>query len=337
MNRVVIPPFRRSGEEKNAKKEKDRDKIRLSLEKTRKLSVAVVYHRIDGDGLCSQAVIAHALKDNPNIGRLDVIGYNHGDRLPVLSGYDKVFVADIALPGEVMLALYREKRLVWIDHHSTSIDEGVRLGYGRAPGLRRVGVGACELCWEHLYGRPAPLLVQLLSAYDVYDKERFDWESMTLPFQYGIRTRLGLSADAFSALFEASLDNGMNDNLVAWLLNDGRCILRYVRQVGWRSAGAYGFDVTVAGRYRALCVMTTEFGAVPLEGAAVKGGYDLIINVNRMDAETYKVSCFAAQGDAPLHIGEYMRDHYHGGGHRNAAGGELTYRQFEKLIREGVI
>lgn len=293
--------------------------------------IAIVYHRIDGDGLTSYAVLRRALGIQYPEAKIVPIGFNHGDALPELGGYGKIYIADIALPAEEMRRLYDENRLVWIDHHATSIADAVAGGYSNAPGLRREGVGACELCWEYMYAEEVPMFVQLISAYDVFDKKRFDWESMTLPFQYGVRQNLGLNPDAF---LEALRDGKLMEDKLAWLLSDGRTIVRYVRQGGARAAKTYGFTVTLAGSIKALCLLTADFGSIAVEETARESGCSVIICANRLDAESYKISCYSTSGDAPIHLGEYLKETYGGGGHRNAAGAVIGFKEFESLIRE---
>lgn len=106
------------------------------------MKIAIVYHRIDSDGLCSYAVLYKALTAKPYIYPNAVIagiGYNHDDELPDLSGYDIVYVADIALPVDVMKKLNEEGRLIWIDHHVTSMEDAKANGYYLSPGIRTIG------------------------------------------------------------------------------------------------------------------------------------------------------------------------------------------------------
>ena len=77
-----------------------------------------------------------------------------------------------------------QDRFIWIDHHISAINEN----YTEYKGIRDTKFAACELTWKTLFPDiPVPIAVQLLSAYDVWNKSRFDWDKMTLPFQYGMR------------------------------------------------------------------------------------------------------------------------------------------------------
>lgn len=305
------------------------------------MKYAIVYHRIDWDGLCSYAVLGkyvrHQMREEDS---LISIGWNHGDNIPDLSGLDIIFVADISFPPTLMKQLAEESRLVWIDHHKTSIDASIQFGYSGVPGLRRIGVGACELCWKYAFPKTkVPFAVKLLSCYDVFDKKRIDWEGATLPFQYGIRNRYGvMHPDGQAFVFSELFDEKVMENTYPGILSEGRNILSYIRQCGKRSCKAYGFEVTLAGRIKALCLMTAEFGSIPMEESARERGCEVVINVNRLSDDFFKVSCYAAYGQSPIDLGRYLLSTYvNGGGHHNAAGCLINRDQFIKLITENVL
>lgn len=294
------------------------------------MKIAIVYHRVDCDGLCSYAVLYNALRERFPRMPITGIGYNHGDELPDLSGYTNVYMADVSLPSSEMLRLHSERRLVWIDHHSTTIEDSKAYGYSTTPGLRQIGKGACKLCWEftHATTEKAPLFVQLLSAYDVFDKERFDFENEVLPFQYGVRNRLQLDPEAFV--------NAMAENYEKFIA-EGRVILNYIRQQGYRAAKNYGFAITLAGKVPALCILTDQSGSIPYQKAAEETGCKVIVCVNRLDDKHYKVSCYAAEKDAPIHLGNYLKDMYGGGGHANAAGAVIGTHDFRMLVEASIL
>lgn len=295
------------------------------------MKIGIVYHRIDCDGLCSFAVLYKALTAKPHIypnAVITGIGYNHGDALPDLSGYDIVYVADIALPIDVMRRLNEEGRLIWIDHHVTSMEDAKANSYYLAPGIRTIGKGACELCWEFMFASEPPLFVKYLSAYDVFNKERFDFENQVLPFQYGVRNRFQLNPKSFIKALRNEF--GYVDKLI----DEGRVILNYIRQYGYRAAKNYGFTVTLAGKVPALCILTDQSGSIPYQEAAKEAGCQVIICANRIGDSRYKASCYAAEGDAPIHLGNYFKDMYDGGGHANAASAVLNGEQFRRLLDE---
>ena len=296
--------------------------------------IAIVYHRIDFDGICSYAVIRDAIELNLSIAKqkfsITPIPWNRGDVLPELDGYDTVFVADICFPVPVMKKINDNARLIWIDHHATSIKEMEEAGLGRIGGLRRIGVGACELAWEQMNpGTVCPRTVALLSAYDVWNKERFDWEAETLPFQYGMRNRFGLDADKFVNEFYS-----FDDEVIGTICDEGRAVVRYIRQGGRNGVRNYGFDIMVGSVMKGLAILTDQGGSAPYEESAVERGAEVIVTLNRIGDDRYKISCYCPSGKPTVHIGKYLKEFYGGGGHEGAGGAVINTMEFVRIITE---
>lgn len=311
-----------------------------------KKTVAIIYHCIDFDGICSLAIARqHFLKRGWNV---DPFPYNRGLNVPdidLLLAYDEVVIVDIALPVKDMVDLakcWREQGLglCWIDHHKTSIEDSVRKGYTDIPGLREpVGQGACGLCWEYFHpGTPQPEVVRLLSAYDVWNKKAFDWNGYTLPFQYGMRLGYGLDAEAFCETFDNGFDTGViekgfGEETIVRITETGRTALNYARMSGHAGVQRYGFEVSIGDRHEGICCLTNQFGGLAFEEALEEFHCKIAVCVNRIDSNKYVVSLFGAEGN-DLDLGAYMKEHYNGGGHKDAAGGTMTLEQFTRLISD---
>lgn len=136
-----------------------------------------------------------------------------------MNKYDKVFVVDVSF-GDRTRFLFDEWEdkgidVTWIDHHKTAI-EAVK-DYN-VKGKRRIGTAACELTWEYLFDDiETPDVVKLLSAYDVWDHDRFEW-SEVLSFQYGMRGYCGLDVDMVREVL-----NKANGVLYFKEADEGRC------------------------------------------------------------------------------------------------------------------
>ncbi len=299
----------------------------------------IIYHRIDFDGICSMAVTKKWLESVGH--KVSLLGYNYSDEAPAMETllkYDSVVILDVTLPVEQMLAIRKADGngtdFLWIDHHKSSIEDSVRYGYDSLGGHRdATGHGACELCWKYFYPHvPVPLGVGLLAAYDVFDKGAYPWEEQSLAFQYGMRQRYGVDADAFVRDFDWILD----DDYVDEVTRIGRSIYLYARESGGRGVNSWGFEVTVAGEHRGLCCLTNQFGSLAFENTMRRKGISIALCVNRIGPDEYKVSMYGNEGNT-LDLGAYLKEHYRGGGHRNAAGGTLTWSEFETLMRKCTI
>jgi oligoribonuclease NrnB/cAMP/cGMP phosphodiesterase (DHH superfamily) len=146
----------------------------------------VIYHKSDFDGLCAGEICRRFLKDT------ELLGYEYGDRVPGISGFEAVYLVDISIK-ELLEMPDAGHRIVWIDHHQTAIAQWDR---PNIPGRRLDGVAACRLCWQWFNGGERasredyverrvkePKLVRLLGEYDIWDKRDPDADFL----QYGLR------------------------------------------------------------------------------------------------------------------------------------------------------
>jgi oligoribonuclease NrnB/cAMP/cGMP phosphodiesterase (DHH superfamily) len=93
------------------------------------MKTVVVYHSIDLDGWMSAAIVKHWFtlevakrselrnEDMTWLHKIDFIGYNYGQPIPDLSEYDKVIMCDVSFPKDIMMKLFTDNKLTWIDHH----------------------------------------------------------------------------------------------------------------------------------------------------------------------------------------------------------------------------
>ena len=317
---------------------------------------AVVFHRVDLDGIMSMAIAVEAYAFAAGVIRrggtyeqckdtVTMVPYTYGDPVPDLSGYGRVVMVDVSLPWEDMITLRREtgrRNIIWVDHHATAIDAAREHGYDDLPGIRRVGTAACELTFEQFHpGARVPRSVRLLSLYDTWTKNGgCDWETVVLPFQWALREEYGRDAQRFLDHFVLSgryTEGGCTDALIS----KGTSILSYARRSGEEGVGAYGFPVRIGPEgHPGICCLTNTFGGLAFGKALRDRPGAVAVCVNRVNPregeteETYKVSVYAGDSKPAWHIGNYMR-RYGGGGHDGAGGGSLSREQFMRLITEG--
>ena len=302
------------------------------------MKVLIIYHSADFDGVMSALICRKYLLNNQaqyNIDMdIDLFGWNYGDAAPDYSNmirrYDQIYAVDISFGGNIMQEFVKSQKFIWIDHHITAIQDSELYGYSECPGLRRIGTAACELTWEFLFPNyDAPLVVQYLGAWDVFNKGRFDWEGIVNPLQVACSQRYGLIPQHwYDELDDLMLNtNGLLDSII----HDGKIIYSYNQQRSEAAVRKYGFEVLIDGRWRGICLMNTTFGSIQFK--SVISQYDCSVVVNRKNKDLYNVSIYIE----PEHIidfnaGEYLKKNYNGGGHKNAAGGVLNFEQFKNLI-----
>lgn len=276
--------------------------------------ILIIYHSVDFDGICSKLIAQRYYPD------AELLGWNYGDTIPEnLDQCEKVIMVDISFPVKNMLEL--KSKLEWVDHHITAIKDSEDFGYSDVPGKREIGRGACELAWEYFMKTSVPKAVEFISAYDVFDKGRFGWMTEVLPFQYSLRTRYGLE-----------LPDEILNIEPAELLLEGRLILKYLKQDWEYVVRKSGIQITVDNLYRGICLITPnktslQFDCVYLE-------YDLFIYGTFDMSGNFKFTLASNPDRAPeFNCGQYMKDHYSGGGHKGVAGGFMSLDQFTDFMK----
>jgi len=140
------------------------------------------FHSADLDGHSSGAIVNQA--NNYNV---ELFGINYGDLFPwekITDPNEKVYMVDFALqPFSDMQKLNKMCKLIWIDHHTSAIEEAHKQQFIASGGqILEVGKGACELVWNYFYQDIENEVVRLLGRYDVWDLQ-----PNTLELQQGIR------------------------------------------------------------------------------------------------------------------------------------------------------
>lgn len=303
----------------------------------KKRKILIVYHRVDFDGVFSALITKKFYESNPNY-IVELYGYTYNDDLPNFKSQkfkvNELVIVDISFHSDIMLDFikrYGVDNITWIDHHITAIRESEDQGFNILKGIRRVGRGACELCWEYFFDETLTTLPQLirdLSDYDVWYKRSDDyWNNVIMPIQFGIRALYGVSVSKLNA--DLISDTEFREHVI----NVGKPIHNYL--IGkWNSyVKNSSFDITVGGQLNGIALITPEICSSVFD--SVRDRYQVFCIVSpRRDNDTFSCSLYS-EPDGRLgdfELGEYMKKNYGGGGHPTAAGGILTIDQFINLI-----
>ena len=184
----------------------------------------VIYHSADYDGIFCREIAKHFLGEKD----VNYIGWNFGDALIPIPQEGGVYILDLSpecLQPEWQTAPKAQNRLVWIDHHKSSIEKWMP----QIPGYRIDGVAACRLAWQwfaaHIIneaGLPSkqmfidrkvqePLAVRLAGEYDVWD-HRGDGD---LEFQFGLDSWSNLRWDWLLSVRPSDPDpNGYTSRII---------------------------------------------------------------------------------------------------------------------------
>lgn len=286
------------------------------------IMIGCIYHEADLDGVMSAAIVNKYFKRKD----IDLLPYNYGKEIPDVSKYDKVFVVDVSF-GDRTRFLFDEWKnkgidVTWIDHHKTVID--AMIDYN-VKGKRRIETAACELTWEYLFDDiETPDVVELLSAYDVWDHDRFEWSDV-MAFQYGMRGYCGLDVDMAAKVMDGDHD------FIYDMIRNGEAILEYIVEKNRGEMDMFSFEADVFG-YKAICMNTTEFNSTTFESMYDPRKHDLMMPFC-WNGRFFGCSFYTTKKEVDVSA-LARKANPCGGGHKAAAGFQLSVEDMMGFLKE---
>ena len=187
------------------------------------------------------------------------------------------------------------------------------------------------------------MIIQRLSAYDVWDRGRFNWENEVLPLQAALKVTYGIGEKYIWPHFENLIrleETGLNI-----LLDTGRIINKYDAMRFKSEVGRFAFPIVVAGKYKGIAMLGTAFTSLVFQ--SVFSEYEVYCVFNRKNGrkengeieEVYSLSLYSEPDRIDLNLGEYLKSKFGdaAGGHASAAGAQISFDDFMKLLIEKVI
>lgn len=284
----------------------------------------VLYHGSDLDGVFSAAIIAKKY----GLDSVRCVPVNYGMEFPfdeIEESTRTVWVVDFSFDNMVWLkdklATMYKADLIWCDHHESAIKKNANANVHGIWGLRTIGRAGCELTYEYIHKEETPTLIQYLSAYDVWDKERFSWD-LVMNIQYGVRARVGLDVSKAVSL----LSGPMNSTLIRNLALEGKVILDWTDQVNEGYVKYSAFEGTICG-VKAVFMNTNVFNSNAFK--SYKGEYEVMVPFRYEKNGLIRFSIYADHNDK-VNCAE-MAERFGGGGHAGAAGFQLDSQKQDEL------
>ena len=287
-------------------------------------------HHTDLDGAGSAAVVGLYHQNDQITYRM----FNYGwDLKPEeLSGYDIIYAVDISFNQDHPW-VYGYPNLVWIDHHKTSIEyQENHPELKSIPGIRRIGVGACELTWEYLFPEYAcPPIIELMSTYDVWDKTRMDWDYV-VAVETGLKHELGISPKAI-------IDFILEGRDLSEIQVIGKTILGYIEKSGKGKLLGGGFWIPDFYGHRVMALCTTDFSSLSFisyyrpDIVDVCMAFEVIPVNNSIPGDFFvRVSFYTENPSIDVSL---LAQKYGGGGHRGAAGCQISLDTLKEILSKG--
>lgn len=271
-----------------------------------------IYHNKDLDGICSGAIIK---KKYPHA---TMIGWDYGEPIPeeLVDCDCEVIMSDISFPMEDMARVAKwvgDNIFTWIDHHKTAIEDYRASNILGIDAVLKEGISACELTWMILFGEPMPYAVRLLGAYDTWrqNDQNMDWEAEILPYQYGVRSIVGLSVDKMLKHLD-----GLTVMEALPVISAGRSILLYQQQQCQMVAEKAAYERRLWG-YVAICLNAQNHGSMAFHGIYTPEDYEIMVTYCFDGRGKWKFSLRTTHDN--IDVSEIAKQ-YGGGGHAKAAG-----------------
>lgn len=287
----------------------------------------VLYHHDDLDGQCSAAQVKEAMeKTTSNPIKCIAVQYSGTTwKKEEIEEADGVYVLDFTFPDMETLAEIAGQKLIWIDHHKTTMEEHKELWDSNILGKRDITKAASQLTWEYLKSdQTLPIAVEYISKRDIW--QFGDKKEEISAFTGACQILLHSPEDADWKDLLASNNNGKEK--VELYLRVGHALVD-VQKVRIEKAFERGTDISFHG-LRARLINTTSDASDIGEYVYQKPEYDIAVMWQIIN-DMVQVSLRSNSTDCA----EIAQKHG-GGGHRGAAGfriksgGEFSPRLFEK-------
>lgn len=311
----------------------------------------IVYHKEDNDGLMSMSVFYNWLLSNgvsqDNI-RLLGVNYNDLSRLVMNSGnaaklwkennIGAVIMTDISFnEREQIDYIYEEfgQHFIWVDHHKPIIDYSLERDLKNAKGIRDTKHSAVYNAWKYCYpDKEMPELIKEISAFDSwsYEAEGIDFD-ICFSISEGCTTNYDLDPEKNIAMIKSLIiDKEADANVCDKMLKYGRNLINYNAKLAKRTIEEYGDKSwTVDGRSACALFLQRQTSSTFFE-AAVGEVQNGIVFKHLCDGN-WSMNLYNVTEDHDFHCGNYLKEHYNGGGHEGAAGCTLSEDKFIELLK----
>lgn len=279
------------------------------------------YHNRDLDGFSSGAIMKRRF---PNA---EFVGYDYGQPFEVPVG-TPVFMADVSLPMTTMFKVAQASgfNFTWIDHHASAIKEFEEwlLEINKShedktmspiKAVLQDGIAACEISWGFFFpNERMPLAIKLLGEYDTWrNQDKHLWETMILPFQFGMR-QICNSLESFPMHL---LEPG-NEKEVVEIIEKGKTILQYQAQTNEMQCKK-AFEFEFEG-LKAICLNGGGFNSDVFKSVYDESKHDIMIPF-QWTGKFWTVSLYSIKDGVDCSVIAKSKG---GGGHKKAAGFQVS-------------
>ncbi|WQJ53249.1 MAG: DHH phosphoesterase [Wendovervirus sonii] len=310
----------------------------------------IIYHSEDNDGLFSMAISYWWLRNiqELSVDDINILGTNYNQLSELLKKgkfdnlkdkYDTLIITDVSFnEQEQMLKLYKEfgDNFYWFDHHKPIIDFSMKNELHNAKGLRDTNHSALYNAWKYCFPNiKIPKYLEILSAYD-----SFTFEAAGIDKEYATAVNQGTTnatelnpKNAITYVRILLTDWPYKETIINDMYNRGREFIYEQDKFNKKAILDFGDTSWTVGD-RNACAMfiqaqTSSDFFKSLKGADIKNG----IIFKHQKNGNWGINLYNVNEDHSFHCGDYMKEHYNGGGHEGAAGCTVSEEQFIEILK----
>lgn len=309
-----------------------------------------IIHHVDPDGHAAAAVVYLSLvKREIDPASIHFVRINYGLKLhdeKINYDEDMVYVVDFCLqPYEQMAEMCRQvgDRMVWIDHHQTSIDCEKDFGLKKIAGKRSTSLSGCELTWKYFFPRvKMPQLLDLIGTWDTFRRDdKAKWDHEVLPLQtylFSLDTRPHTNIGFWFNLLEQALEDPhgvKTQGQLGNLLGKGTLMHQYRVRKEDSMMGSNSYRGKFAG-HTAVIANMSHVSSLMFERVHDLEGIDLMVAYTHVGGKFWRITMFTEGEDVDCgalakRLG-YEGPNKSGGGHRKAAGFQTDWEHLSSYL-----
>lgn len=323
----------------------------------------IIYHKEDNDGLFSLGVIYNYLVHENHTNPDDIIywgvDYNDLNNLSQeefegwIDEYSIVIMADVCFNNTKRMVELKNmfgSNFCWIDHHAPVIKESFKLKFDDVNGERNTFKSALLNAYKYYYDpfdvdyneKKVPEILRILSAYDSWSYEREGYtrdyvmavnKAVTYTFKLDPQKVIDF---VYKVIYTDTI--GIKDIGAFYTL--GNSFIEYDK-VNYESLvnyyGDFSFIIDKGDIKEPICVLFYQAptGSYVFESCKERVKHGAIFK--RLPSGNWVLSLYNTEDNIDFHCGEFCKKKYKGGGHKGAAGCQLTEAQFKKILKTKTI
>lgn len=290
--------------------------------------MVIIHHNKDMDGFASGAICKLRYPE------AKLIGWDYSESIPDFEQFrgEEVIMIDVTFPIREIILLASICELTIIDHHISfkkQIDE-LDIEYVKNEPFYYVyeaNKAACEIGWEYLFPElEIPRAITLIGRYDTWRKDEGDWENETMPFKYFMYGNCN-SVETFPSnwIFGIDKDEISYHYTINNAIEIGKSIAKYQENMDEGIVRKNVFPIEAYG-LKAIAINYFPFSSEVLKSIWDDSKYDIQIGFFYTNGK-WGVSLRSIGDKVDCSLIAKARG---GGGHKNAAGFEVT--NFNKIF-----